>query len=397
MARSCCAVGLVLLLVLCLAPGYVGGIIVRTTFDVDRQSDRGSFKILRSQLFGFQRGGSLSLHLDCDGKVASPSLIAVTYTDLSDWIGTGRPCSSLQATEQVFNLTNNLDPESTPTHPIYALEEPYGGEDRSKLYTFIIRDCGPYTAQERTQDATCEVYLVALNPGGEHLSRDQVMLPDVYLGLLICWGCILFFWGVNTCLYSQYSNGLHTVLTIAPLLKTATLAFELNKYTFISNHGWTPADAEVARILLLHTENAVFFITLLLISNGLVTLLEARGRPFAILVATTPALLLEFIKNRMRTRAGDRERSAARRAQAAHGHDDDDDGGDGGGEEGGEEDDGREADGDDDDGGDDERNDEERNDGEGERDGDNSDDDDEGDQHEAVEREAPEATQSRSI
>eukprot|EP01147_Barroeca_monosierra_P007303 gene7303-7673_t len=226
-------------------------VIVRRTFDVSRSnSARGSSRILLGRLFGFKRGGHLRLNVDC-------------------WQGASRPCSSSQSWSEAFNVSANRLPQSPITSPQFELFETFGFSNRSSMYNFVIRECPPFDENlKKTVRTSCQVLLEAVNPGGEHLSRDQIPLPNIYMAIVIVWAFVIVAWCMNWIRYRRYANGLHAVISAAPTIKLVTLILEYRKYSTLSSQGWVPDDLEITRSLLLFAETALFLSSILLISYG---------------------------------------------------------------------------------------------------------------------------------
>eukprot|EP00041_Stephanoeca_diplocostata_P032226 m.1026685 g.1026685 ORF g.1026685 m.1026685 type:complete len:357 (+) comp24108_c0_seq39:848-1918(+) len=138
------------------------------------------------------------------------------------------------------------------------------------FYQFAMFLCSTSSVQMRNpnKNPTCDARLVMLNPGGEHLSSDEISLPEVYSVLTIVWVAVAFLWALNWVMYYRMSNKLHDLVVVLPAMLVVHYGVYHRGYKELSQTGDTGNSLIDIGDL---TETAIvmhsFFILLLLASG----------------------------------------------------------------------------------------------------------------------------------
>jgi hypothetical protein len=104
------------------------------------------------------------------------------------------------------------------------------------FYYFAVRECPctinctnalhldgnnylPHNITNKTNPAVCEASITLLNADGNHLSSDELLMPETTRVLLVAWIIGIGLWLLNWGCYFRTSNRLHDLLTVGPLAK----------------------------------------------------------------------------------------------------------------------------------------------------------------------------------
>eukprot|EP00056_Hartaetosiga_gracilis_P004718 m.77629 g.77629 ORF g.77629 m.77629 type:complete len:672 (-) comp11925_c0_seq3:160-2175(-) len=247
-----------LLLLLLFAVVFTGAIRVRET--VTLREGYSVILQMNEEPFGFENGGTLDVLVDCDSNFAPEMSILLSTPEQWDDKAT---CGDLSYSRS-YNLSHSLSPEVKRYH----LVEPIVGDDSDNFYFFILRICGGLSSPSRVDSVACKIDLNAINPGNEHLSKDLIPLPEMFLILFFIWMFVCVLWLLNWLLFSKYNNSLHTFITVLAMLKLVALYFRYQEFEDISHLGFEQHHFFVLRVLLHNIEIVVFFWLLVLISMG---------------------------------------------------------------------------------------------------------------------------------
>lgn len=109
---------------------------------------------------------------------------------------------------------------------------------------------------------------MTLNPGGEHLSSDEIKIPGIYYTLMFVWTAVLGLWLLNWLRWHRFSNRLHDVLIIPPLLKLIELVLQWRRWSLLSRDGEATSSVENAYHTVDNLENAFFFAMYMVLAQG---------------------------------------------------------------------------------------------------------------------------------
>eukprot|EP00051_Salpingoeca_urceolata_P028543 m.487391 g.487391 ORF g.487391 m.487391 type:complete len:500 (-) comp24983_c0_seq1:147-1646(-) len=215
---------------------------------------------LAGRSFGFQKGGSITLRLDCDYTPGQLGLVLMSveqYSEYRDDYDT--PCNGVPLKFQ-RNLT-------LPANNSLSVTAIAGADFKPAFYEFLLRECDPFPPTNKSHPR-CEAVLTVINPGGEHLSSDEIQIPGIYRVFLTLWATVVLLWFVNWFQWHQYSNHLHKVLTMGPILKLVVIALEMQRWERRSSEGTEDRQLADFRYVLTAFENAYLFALMILIAFG---------------------------------------------------------------------------------------------------------------------------------
>ena len=76
-----------------------------------------------------------------------------------------------------------------------------------------------------------------MNPGGQQLSSDEILIPSIYYYMAIVWGAILGVWALISLRWRQYSNGLHITFTIVAIITLIYILISYLRYGAVSRNS----------------------------------------------------------------------------------------------------------------------------------------------------------------
>lgn len=132
------------------------------------------------------------------------------------------------------------------------------------FYVSYSLNCGVNVSMK----LSCKSHLVLLNPGGEHLSYDEVPLPVVYLVGISVWSGILITWLINWIGYWRYSNPLHRLLFVVPLVKLGLHIILYLKWESKSHTGYDDKSLETPNCIVRSVQESLLFLMLMLVADG---------------------------------------------------------------------------------------------------------------------------------
>eukprot|EP00730_Choanoeca_flexa_P002652 TRINITY_DN11120_c0_g1_i3.p1 TRINITY_DN11120_c0_g1~~TRINITY_DN11120_c0_g1_i3.p1 ORF type:complete len:511 (+),score=101.67 TRINITY_DN11120_c0_g1_i3:244-1776(+) len=224
--------------------------------------------ITGERYFGFKRGGFIDFDMNCTGETGRLLLVAMTRRQRNDVLE--RPatvCNAAGTVAVAYNLEEQQYISTTNTGVRYQVKSEYGTGNRSDFYTFYLVECPP-SAPVRSPPGRCGLRLVTLNPNGEHLSRDEIPLPDVYTFFILCWGSVLLAYILNGIWYWQYSNHLHKTLVLPALVGLILSLMDQAHWAVLSEDGVAKDSISDARNVFRILETTIFFAVTMALSDG---------------------------------------------------------------------------------------------------------------------------------
>eukprot|EP00045_Choanoeca_perplexa_P008534 m.79787 g.79787 ORF g.79787 m.79787 type:complete len:501 (+) comp14527_c0_seq2:237-1739(+) len=260
------AVAALLLLSICELEAYID----RTTYSPVRLDtfSGAMHSITGERFFGFKQDGFINFDMNCSGETGRLLLVALThneYTDVSD-----RPssvCNEPKSASVTYDFANATGPTWVDGRLRYQVRDSFGQDGRRRFYSFALIECPP-SAPVRSPPGKCAIKLVTLNPNGEHLSRDEIPLPDVFMVFILCWGALLLAYVLNAIWYWQYSNLMHKTMFFPAFLGLVLSILDQAYWRELSRDGVQTPPLADARDVFSIVETTIFFMVTMALSDG---------------------------------------------------------------------------------------------------------------------------------
>lgn len=262
--------------------------------------------------FGFNSGGLVEYSLDCNstntGLIALWVLTAGQKVQLSSDAAevACEPLTSARAVENADAVV--IIDSSSASHANGRVQQrsyiDINNDDGMKpgFYYFYIRECIPpaerFSAQSRFP-ASCKVTLNVTNSGGEHLSSDDIPIPDVCDAYIIMWCTVLALWVLNWGLHFRKTSPFHDIMFLGPVCHVASLFFEKQFYEDFSENGMKTKKVEdLAALMRMLAASLLFFVTMLASHGWCILRYDiSQGNRLSIL-GLPPLFLLSMVTTR---------------------------------------------------------------------------------------------------
>eukprot|EP00038_Savillea_parva_P006334 m.163045 g.163045 ORF g.163045 m.163045 type:complete len:493 (+) comp12265_c0_seq1:122-1600(+) len=188
---------------------------LRTRLGPDRSQ---TLHMFDESMFGFNAGGTASIAASCENRLETlPFTFVILTSEQAEAVSIDGHTDCNLAFRHVRAVSPANRNEVTLNYTVV-----FGNDLETGFYRFGLLLC---LAGALPND--CEATLTLLNPGGEHLSSDQMDLPNIFNAFLIFWGVVVGLHLVNWVTYFQYRNNLHDAVLVAPIL--AAISARLNR------------------------------------------------------------------------------------------------------------------------------------------------------------------------
>lgn len=225
--------------------------------------------------FGFLSSGVVQVTYHCN-KIPKNSTVLVCNKDEASQLAkrakAGFACPSVAVVQEYIssNGSSAFDPYLTICSFGQILSS-YSADGNSfititteRFLTVLLLSCDP----NQHSMITCETKTVLLNPGNEHLSSDEIPLPDIYKGWCVTWGIITLAFVLNFYLYKKFENGLFKSLFVLLVFYFLIIIFREYEYRQMSTNGIESDQNQKSRQALECILQGYILFVLVLISDG---------------------------------------------------------------------------------------------------------------------------------
>eukprot|EP00039_Didymoeca_costata_P029576 m.25292 g.25292 ORF g.25292 m.25292 type:complete len:501 (+) comp7692_c0_seq1:263-1765(+) len=235
--------------------------------------------LLGDEAFGVEEGGIIDYYLDCNSTnvglvslwVLTPGQSQELSRDANDM-----GCEEVTRDESIENAGAVTIIDTGQAHvekggPTLRSQLNVGegdGEIRSGFYYFILRECMRFTDLYDCCPAKCKVVLNVTNKGGEHLSSDEIMIPQIIRSFISLWSAVIGLWVLNWAFHFRKTNRLHDMIVLAPLCHLIALFCDYDSKIEFSREGSSNQTLDSLAALFRMMASSLFFLVVMLTAHG---------------------------------------------------------------------------------------------------------------------------------
>eukprot|EP00042_Codosiga_hollandica_P054942 m.755734 g.755734 ORF g.755734 m.755734 type:complete len:488 (+) comp59015_c0_seq12:107-1570(+) len=234
-------------------------------YDISLTSSNSSAaaRAFSTEAFGFLTGGQAILSVSCNSVPAGNLSFLVVSSSAVSAGASDSFCSSPPTTQTWVNI-----PAAAFQNLSYSVVLTAGMNFTDTFYAFVLMSCPPVNVSSNLPPAYCEAELTLLNPGGEHLSSDQIKIPEYYRILLIVWGVLAAAWLILFLRWFQFRNGLAFYICLMLCIKVSDVALEYRLFTVQSHTGRVNPKLKTTEEVIAVLELVFFILFFFLASSG---------------------------------------------------------------------------------------------------------------------------------
>lgn len=212
--------------------------------------------------FGFLKNGTMSIQVKMreDQNKSVQILLVNEYQvrEISEK-GTQDPCEK-----------NRLDPTQEYSMVPTLMKTTLKGYSDSLTWFYVsTEDTKVYLLQLNCFEGNFHLHeaITALNPGGEHLSSEDIPFKQIYFVAAVVWLVLLVVWLSSWYGYRHFNVRLHSAITVLPFAKAVASALETYEWNQFSRTGLQSGVA-IVNLITRNLARALFCGSLLLVISG---------------------------------------------------------------------------------------------------------------------------------